>query len=108
MISLNKKIEEKIKIIIYFLLIISSFNIILTFYQKSIIGDIGYLGDSEIFLCALNKYFSGINPYGRLDCFGSTNMHYHYTPLSLILLLPLTIVKLIYLLSTFLLFKFFI
>ena len=89
MISLNKKIEEKIKIIIYFLLIISSFNIILTFYQKSIIGDIGYLGDSEIFLCALNKYFSDINPYGRLDCFGSTNMHYHYTPLSLILLLPL-------------------
>ena len=89
MISLNKKIEEKIKIIIYFLLIISAFNIILTFYQKSIIGDLGYLGDSEIYLCALNKYFSDINPYGRLDCFGSTNMHYHYTPLSLILLLPL-------------------
>ena len=37
MISLNKKIEEKIKIIIYFLLIISAFNIILTFYQKSIL-----------------------------------------------------------------------
>ena len=51
MISLNKKIEEKIKIIIYFLLIISAFNIILTFYQKSIIGDLGYLGDSEIYLC---------------------------------------------------------
>ena len=89
MISLNKKIEEKIKIIIYFLLIISAFNIILTFYQKSIIGDLRYLGDSEIYLCALNKYFSNIDPYGRLDCFGSTNMHYHYTPLSLILLFPL-------------------
>ena len=53
MISLNKKIEEKIKIIIYFLLIISAFNIILTFFDKSVVGNLKHFGDAELYFCAL-------------------------------------------------------
>ena len=71
MISLNKKIEEKIKIIIYFLLIISAFNIILTFFDKSVVGNLKHFGDAKLYFCALQKNAANLNPYGNMDCFGS-------------------------------------
>ena len=86
---LEKKIENRIKILIYFLLIIASINILLTFFDKSVVGNLKHFGDAELYFCALQKYTANLDPYGNMDCFGKTAMHFQYTPLSLVLLYPL-------------------
>ena len=86
---LEKKIENRIKIVIYFLLIIASIDILLTFFDKSVVGNLKHFGDAELYFCALQKYAANLNPYGNMDCFGKTAMHFQYTPLSLVLLYPL-------------------
>ena len=86
---LEKKIENRIKIVIYFLLIIASIDILLTFFDKSVVGNLKHFGDAELYFCALQKYATNLNPYGNIDCFGKTTMHFQYTPLSLVFLYPL-------------------
>ncbi len=86
---LEKKIENRIKIVIYFLLIIASIDILLTFFDKSVAGNLKHFGDAELYFCALQKYAANLNPYGNIDCFGKTTMHFQYTPLSLVFLYPL-------------------
>lgn len=91
---LKKKIENRIKAVIYFLLIIASINILLTFFDKSIVGNLKHFGDTELYFCALKKYAANLNPYGNMDCFGKTTMHFQYTPLSLVFLYPIKFIDL--------------
>ena len=86
---LKKTTENEIKKIIYFFLIIFSIEILFTFFEKSILGNINHFGDAELYFCALKKYAENINPYGNIDCFGKTIMHFQYTPISLLVLYPL-------------------
>ena len=37
---------------------------------------------------------ANLNPYGNLDCFGKTTMHFQYTPLSLVFLYPIKFIDL--------------
>ena len=53
------------------------------FIEKKIIGDIGILGDAQIYYCAAIKFKQGINPYDFANCFGETTMHYQYSLIAL-------------------------
>ena len=81
--KINKKIYENKKLILYFLLILVSYNIILNFFQKNLFGNIGILGDAELYYCAATKFKLGINPYDFADCNGETTMHYQYSLIGL-------------------------
>lgn len=83
MLQFFKQISQYKKIILYILLIIVSYNILLNFFQKNIFGDIGILGDAEIFYCGATKYKLGLNPYDFANCNGETTMHYQYSILAL-------------------------
>ena len=83
MLHLFKKVTQYKKIILYILLIIVSYNILLNFFQKNIFGDIGILGDAEIFYCGATKYKLGLNPYDFANCNGETTMRYQYSIIAL-------------------------
>ena len=81
--KINKKIYKNKELILYFLLILVSYNIILNFFQKNLFGSIGILGDAKLYYCAATKFKLNMNPYDFADCNGKTTMHYQYSLIGL-------------------------
>ena len=71
------------KLIINFTLFVIVVNILAVFIEKKIIGDLGMLGDAQIYYCGAIKFKQGLNPYDFADCFGETTMHYQYSVIAL-------------------------
>ena len=53
----------RINIIINFILFVIVVNILAVFIEKKIIGDLGMLGDAQIYYCGAIKFKQGLNPY---------------------------------------------
>lgn len=81
--KMNNIIIKNKNLIINFTLFISVINILIVFIEKKIIGDLGILGDAQIYYCAAIKFKQGINPYDFANCFGETTMHYQYSLIAL-------------------------
>ena len=50
-------------LIINFILFVIVVNILAVFIEKKIIGDLGMLGDAQIYYCGAIKFKQGLNPY---------------------------------------------
>ena len=70
--------------LIYIILFFSVINILSTFLEKQVFGDLGILGDATLYYCAATKFKLGVNPYDFANCFGETTMHYQYSLIALI------------------------
>ncbi len=84
----NNLLKKNINFYIFFILIISSLNILTHFIEKKILGNFTIFGDFLVYRCAGIKFLNNDSPYGinkLQDCLNSypNSLDFFYPPITL-------------------------